>query len=56
MGLVIDFDRFEKEILEKVDEKLSQMLLNVSVLISTPERLTSKEAARILGVHQNTIL
>ena len=56
MGLILDLDQFEKGILAKVDEKMSQMLSNVSVLISTPERLTSKEAARILGVHQNTIL
>ena len=56
MGLILDLDQFEKGILAKVDEKMSQMLSNVSVLISTPERLTSKEAARILGVYQNTIL
>ena len=54
--MVLDLNKFEQTILEKVDERLSQMLSNVSVLISTPERLTSKEAARILGVYQNTIL
>lgn len=54
--MVLDLNKFEQTILEKVDERLSQMLSNVSVLISTPERLTSKQAAKILGVHQNTIL